>query len=290
MSSIILKHRYQANYGFRINQSTQGIFTWLTKWCEEVKRPTDKQIEINGLPPKSECPGFCTAVLKPKFNTSRCCITAEVMDTTDVLVLDIDDVSADVSNIGLWLPTILPQGVKALWYSTPRYRDASKRIRVVIRLNREISAAEKKSLQKRLPIPGVDPASYEINKFSLLPCWCEDTVDFVWGTVGSRDLDVDKDLSPWIPERQQQHQDRPRLQASKEISEALENLVNEINDAPDGHSLAEVTKPGLSKIFRKYAVTMDDCLEFADYIDREDRRKDFIGLSIWLDNQYRGKK
>lgn len=289
MSNIILKQKYHTNTGFRLSSSS-GIFDWLTGWCKEVKRPSDEYIKVNGLLPKSECPGFCVVTLKPKFNTPKCYITAEVMDTTDVLVLDIDDVPASVSNIGLWLPTILPQGVKALWYSTPRYRDSSKRIRVVIKLNREISAAEKKSLQKRLPIPGVDPASYEINKFSLLPCWTEDTVDFVWGTVGSRDLNVDKDLSPWIPERPQQRSDRPRLNVSSEIAEALENLVNEINDAPDGHSLAEVTKPGLSKIFRKYAITLDNCLEFADYIDREDRRKDFIGLSIWLDNQYRGKK
>jgi hypothetical protein len=288
MSSIILKHRYQANFGFRLNQSTQGIFTWLTKWSEEVKRPTDKQIEVNGLPPKSECPGFCAAILKPKYNTSKCYITAEVMQSTDVLVLDIDDVPADVPNIGLWLPTLLPQGVKALWYSTPRYRDAKKRIRVVIRLSREITPAEKKSLQKRLPIPGVDPASYEINKFSLLPCWTEDTVDFAWGSVGHRDLDVDHDIPPFIPERQKSFAPTIRLEAASEIAKALAEVVEAINDAPDGGS-QEVIKSNLSRLFRKYAITYDHCLEVADLIYRDDRRKDFVGISLWIGNKHRKK-
>ena len=234
--------------------------------------------------PKSSMPGFAVGSVKEDFYETT--LVNDNFLTTEILVLDIDEVPSNVQNIGLWLPSVLPSNVFALWYSTPRWRECTKRIRVVIPLSREISMAEKQSLPHRLVIPGVDPASYSPSKFSLLPCWCEDTVDFMWGTVGKRRLNPDSDLPPWIPERKSEWLDLPRLKACKEAMDALSSLVERINEAEDGHS-QEITKPGLARIFRKYAVDYSDCEAFANYIEREDRAKDFLGISQWLSNKYR---
>ena len=235
--------------------------------------------------PKSSMPGFAVGEVKEDFAETK--VTGENFLSTQILVLDIDEVPGYVSHIERWLPSVLPPNVFALWYSTPRWRECTKRIRVVIPLNRPISMAEKLSMATRLPIPGADPASFCAAKFSLLPCWCKDTVDFHWGIVGNRMLKPDGDLKPYVaPRTPPKLHEIYRLQTTREVSEALSKLVEKINEAPDGHS-QEVIKPGLAKIFRKYDVHYSECEEFANYIERNDRVKDFLGIARWLDNRYK---
>lgn len=261
------------------NEFIPYVFNTIVQRCKDVD---------NGIrypeSPKSEMPGFAIGSVKEDFE--RTSVRADNFVKTRILVLDIDDVPDEVSNIGLWLPTVLPKGVHALWYSTPRWRQDKKRIRAVIPLSREISMEEKKSLASRLKIPGVDPASFEAGKFSLLPCWCEDTVDFQWGSVGHRELDMDRDLPAWIPERKRSPAPTIRLEAAYEMAKALAEIVEKVNDAPDGGS-QEVIKSNLSRAFRKYAMRYEYCEEYAHGIIREDRQRDFLGIARWLDNRYR---
>jgi len=276
MLRYIRKDRYQTSRGMAVWTCPEALIDRLTDYCKAV-HPNDLKT------PKSECPGFAVAKLVDKYDVKYCKITSEVFDGTQVLVLDVDEVPKEVSNIGLWLPTVLPEKVYALWYTTPRYRDSAKRIRIVVPMTRMISNSEKRLMKKRLSIPGVDPASFEPAKFSLLPCWCEDTAEFSWGTVGSRWLDPDSDL-PHVEEEQRVPQQCHKYTNDRILMKKLNALIQEVNDAPNGHS-QEVIKPGLSKIFRQFHVNMDMLEDMAVEIDRYDRRSDFLGIAKWLSRQ-----
>jgi hypothetical protein len=283
----LIKPRYECSYA--ISDKSQchlkstfagSVILRLKHMCEEIDQGLHRYINE----PKDTMPGFTVARVKEDFG--RTGLRNENFLETEVLILDIDEVPSTVQNIGLWLPSVLPSNVFAIWYSTPRWRDTSKRIRVVIPLERPISMAEKQSLPHRLVIPGVDPASYSPSKFSLLPCWCKDTVDFQWGMVGKRRLSPDGDLPPWVPQVKKDFRSVPRLKRAKEAAEQLTALVDRINNAPDGNS-QPVIKQGLGKLFRRYDVDYSDCEFFSNYISREDRCKDFLGIAKWLHNKYR---
>ena len=275
MLRFIIKDRYQCKFGRSFWTSEEAAMDRLIEACKAV---VPQQTDI----PKDDCPGFAIARLHPRFDTPHPPVNKLAFMETSMLVLDIDDVPSSVSNIGLWLPIVLPPKVKALWYTTPRYRESAKRIRVVIPMTRFITMEEKYDLQFRLKIEGVDKASFEAAKFSLLPCWCKDTVEFTWGTVGTRYLDPDKDLPSY--QRPRLAPQPPRSSDRQRLVHELEKLVEVINDAPDHHS-QEVTKPGLSKIFRQFDSPLSACEDVAQDIVRSDRRNDFIGIATWLSRQ-----
>lgn len=300
MAQIITKECYETNCGYRLNDTTKGVFRWLTVLAEEVHAPSKAFLENDTLPEKGECPGFCAAQLKVQYDTTWCFITADAMQSTDCLVLDIDEVPKEVDDIEEWLQAKLPENLEVFWYTTPRHRPEAKRIRVVFRLNREISADEKKSLAKRFKLlQGIDPASFEINKFSLLPCWCQDTVEFKYGHFGSEVFDMDS-LGPWIPERPESTSENPfralRIKNEAKLYEALDKVAEAINDAPCGGS-QPIIKREIGKLLAKFTVEQEDLEYLADQIDRDDRRKDTYGIGVYImnrerisSNQYKGKR
>ena len=285
MSNIIYKQQYDQNYGDRLGTSTE-IFAFLRHHSMAVIKPPDDYLKTHPLRPKSECPGICVATLKPEYDCRKCYIKAEAFRSTDTLILDVDEVPTEVVDVNDWLRSLLPTDVQFFWYSTPRYTSALKRIRAVIRLSREISPEEKHDLQYRLKIPGVDKASFEIGKFSLLPVWCAETTEFYFDEAGSRALDIDADL----PQLQKLGSKCPRrrivnyINSSSHLSEdVIQDLIDSINDAPFGHS-RELMIPKLSALFRTYnrEALYTLCMEQSYNIIRDDRQYDFKGLVEWL--------
>lgn len=285
MSNIIYKQHYSQNYGKRLGSSTE-IFSFLRHHSMAVIKPPDDYIKAHPLRPKSECPGICVATLKPEYDCRKCYIKAEAFQSTDTLILDIDEVPTEVTDVTDWLKFLLPTDVQFFWYSTPRYTSALKRIRAVIRLSREISPEEKHDIQYRLKIPGVDKASFEIGKFSLLPVWCAETTEFYFDEAGSRALDIDADL----PQLQKLGSKCPSrrivnyISSSSHLSEdIIQDFIDSINDAPVGHS-RELMIPRLSALFRTYnrEVLYTLCMEQSYNIIRDDRQHDFRGLVEWF--------
>lgn len=287
MSNIIYKPHYATSQGHRLS-SSNGIWDYLRLKCQSIKQPSVESIKHKPLPQKSECPGICVGTLYPKYDSTDCYIVAKSFQSTDTLLLDIDELNNSVDNITNWIESIIPKDVQYLWYTTPRHTATQPRIRLVLRLNREISASEKHDLQFRLNIPGVDKASFQLNKFCLLPVWCSDTTEFNWGEGGSRLLDVDVDLktvnklSYKLPKRRLVNyinsSNTCRLSADE-----ISNLIEEINDAPNGRS-RELMMPRLSSLFRRfdsYEVYMQ-CMDHLEDIDRYDRQHDFKGLIEWF--------
>lgn len=242
--------------------------------CDAVLNGALRHPELH----KAEMPGFAIASTRSRSKWNS--VSKDNFLATSMLVLDIDEVPEDVRDIRIWLEPILPQDVYCFWYSTPRATVAEKRIRAVIPLSRAITMDEKASLEYRLKIPGLDPASFEAAKFSLLPNWCAETSVFCYGEFGSRPLDPDKDLPEYA---------RPSYQSTPNVFYntrsagviPLMSLIEQINNAPNGHS-QEVIKPGLARLLSQYPLTMHD-LEFrAHLIIREDRRKDYLGIGAWI--------
>lgn len=285
MSNIIYKQQYAQNYGERLGDGT-SIFSFLQFHSMAVRKPHDEYIKHHPLPLKSECPGICVATLKPEYDCRKCFIKSEAFQSTDTLILDIDEVPTDVEDVSTWLRSLLPRDIHFFWYSTPRYTSALKRIRVIIRLTREISPSEKHDLQYRLKIPGVDKASFEIGKFSLLPVWSAETTEFYFDESGSKDLDVDKD----IPQLHKLGANCPKrkavnfIKSSSQLSpDIIMELIDIINDAANGHS-RELMIPKLSRLFRTYnrEALYDLCMAHSYHIVRDDRKHDFEGIVEWL--------
>jgi hypothetical protein len=287
MSNIIYKQQYAQNYGERLGSSTE-IFAFLRHHSMAVIKPPDDYIKTHPLKPKSECPGICVATLKPEYDCRKCYIKAEAFQSTDTLILDIDEVPTEVVDVTDWLRSLLPTDVQFFWYSTPRYTSELKRIRVVIRLSREISPEEKHDLQYRLKIPGVDKASFEIGKFSLLPVWCAETTEFYFDESGSKALNIDLDLPPIIKPSYKLPKSRHvnyihSSNAYRLSADEIPNLIEEINDAPNGHS-RDLMMPRLSSLFRRFDAfeVYTECMNHLDDIERYDRQHDFQGLIEWF--------
>lgn len=253
------------------------------KMIKLVSNPTVSETAL-----KADMPGICfgSMIAPPVWSCYKVTALANMIETTQLLMIDVDECPEKLENVPKYLETVLGP-LWYLWYTTPKSTRLHPRFRLLLCCDRPITMAEKRALSVPLTqaLPGVDKASFEPSKFCLLPCICAETTEpdnYGWGGSESHFmLKVDNyDIKPKPIVKIQEH----KYTNDRILMIKLNALIQEINDAPNGHS-QEVIKPGLSKIFRQFHVNMNMLEDMAVEIDRYDRRSDFLGIAKWLSKQ-----
>lgn len=244
---------------------------------------------LNTLAPKSEMPGICFGSFKeapvwPAYNVKD---LSSYIETTQLLLLDVDECPVTLDKVQEYLDRQL--GCWNLWYTTPRSTREHPRFRLMLATSRPITMDEKRALCAPLTqkLEGLDKASFEPSKFCLLPCICFDSIEpNNYKCGGSKcDLKLDVDKLNLVIEHPEPAI-RIAVSASKFAERFLDYLIPKINNAPDGHS-QPVIKSGLANLMHQDAVPLDYIESRADEIDRDDRRRDFIGIATWMCERYR---
>lgn len=233
---------------------------------------------------KSSMPGICfgSTTEHPVWNNYQVKALSELIFTTQLLLLDVDECHVHLDRIQAYLDSAL--GCWNIWYTTPKSTPLHPRFRLLLCANRPITMGEKRALSKPLreKIPGIDQASFEPSKFCLFPCICADSADPDSYTFGCSKLTNPFDINTvQLEVRNPVHSPSCRVELTRLTERLLDDLVTSINEAPDGCS-QPVIKTGLSHLLRHTAVPMDVLELKAEGIERDDRRRDFIGIARWM--------